>query len=226
MDFLKRALPLYGEGGTERLSEASVMVFGLGGVGAACAEALVRAGVGKLIFVDGDSYSTTNKNRQLYATEETLGKNKAAVAARRAKEINPAVCVEARECFYRPEDESFSFAGVDFVCDCIDDVEAKLSLMERTEALGVPLVSAMGAGGKLDPTRFRVARLSRTHTCPLAKKIRTLARARGLSDVTVVFSDEVSRAVTSPPASVSFVPPVMGFVMAGHAVRNLLQIED
>ncbi len=224
MDFLSRATPLYGEGGKEKLFRATVCVFGLGGVGAACAEALVRAGVGNLIFVDGDSYSETNKNRQLYATDRTLGQNKASVAALRAKEINPAVRAEAREVFYRPG-EPFDFRGVDFICDCIDDVPAKLDLIREATCHEIPVISAMGAGGKLDPTRFFVTDISKTHTCPLAKKMRTELRKMGILHLPVVFSDEVSAAVTNPPSSVSFVPPVMGFVLAGHAVKTLLQEE-
>ena len=221
MDFLSRAVPLYGEGGRERLSRARVCVLGLGGVGAACAEALVRAGVGSLVFVDGDTYSETNKNRQLYATDKTLFQNKALVAALRAREINPAAEVVSRETFYRAGD-AFDFRGVDFICDCIDDVAAKLDLIRSAVEQNTPIVSAMGAGGKLDPTRFRVTDISKTHTCPLAKKMRVELRKMGILHLPVVFSDEVSQAVTTPPSSVSFVPPVMGFVMAGYVVKTLL----
>lgn len=221
MEFLSRSVPLYGEEGVARLQSKTVLVFGLGGVGAACAEALVRAGVGKLIFVDGDTYSVTNKNRQLYAVESTLGENKARVAARRAREINPAVVAEAREVFY-VAGADFDFGGADFICDCIDDVAAKLDIISRANELNVPIISAMGAGGKLDPARFRVADISKTHTCPLAKKMRVELRRRGILHLPVVFSDEVSAAVSVPPSSVSFVPPVMGFVMAGYVVNTLI----
>lgn len=225
MDFLTRSVPLLGEGGLQRLSDSRVLVLGLGGVGAACAEALVRAGVGSLVFADGDCYSASNQNRQLYATGKTLGQNKAAVAAARARSINPQACFEAREFFYKVG-EDFDLAGFDYVCDCIDDVEAKLDLICRAHALSLPILSAMGAGGKLDPTRFRVADIAKTHTCPLAKKMRLELRRRGILHTEVVFSDEVARAVTSPPASVSFVPPVMGFVMAAHVVRTLAGIKE
>lgn len=225
MEFLSRALPLLGEEGLVTLKNATVCVFGLGGVGAACAEALCRAGVGSLVFVDGDEYGVTNKNRQLFATDETLGKNKAEVAALRAKSISSDVRVRAVGDFYRAG-EDFDFAGVDFICDCIDDVEAKLDLVLRANEAGIPIISACGAGGKLDPTRFRVSDISKTHTCPLAKKMRVELRRRGVLHLPVVFSDEVSRAGSSPPASVSFVPPVMGFVMAGYVVKTLLSMED
>lgn len=225
MDFLSRALPLYGEGGIETLQKSCVAVFGLGGVGAACAEALVRAGVGKIVFVDGDSYAPTNKNRQLYATEQTLGENKARVAARRASEISPEIQADAREVFYRAG-EGFDFSGIDYICDCIDDFEAKVDLICRAKERGIAIVSAMGAGGKLDPTRFRVADLAKTHTCPLAKKLRAELRRRGVTHTEVVFSDEEMRVRTSPPSSVSFVPPVMGFVMASCVIKALLHIED
>lgn len=225
MEFLSRAIPLYGDGGADRLLGARVCVFGLGGVGAACAEALIRAGVGSLVFVDGDAFSVTNQNRQLYATSATLGENKAAVAARRAKEINPACSASACEAFYRVED-AFDFSDVDFICDCIDDVPAKLDLIRRATEENVPIISAMGAGGKMDPTRFSVADISKTHTCPLAKKMRTELRKMGILHLPVVFSDEVSAVVTTPPSSVSFVPPVMGFVMAGYVVKTLLNKEE
>lgn len=222
MDFLSRSLPLYPEGGEKRLKDSRVLVFGVGGVGAALSEALVRAGVGHITFVDGDVYSRSNKNRQLYATESTLGENKASVAARRAREISPEIEARAVESFYRAG-EDFDLSEYDYVCDCIDDVEAKLDLICRAQAAGVAILSAMGAGGKLDPTRFRVADIAKTHTCPLAKKMRLALRARGVFHLEVVFSDEAARVRTSPPASVSFVPPVMGFVMAAHVILRLLE---
>lgn len=225
MDFLARSLPLLGKEGLATLKKSRVLVLGLGGVGAACAEALVRGGVGRLVFCDGDAYSPTNKNRQLYATDETLGENKARVAALRAKAINPEIDVEAREVFYRAG-EAFGLENFDYICDCIDDVDAKLDLICRAHEQGTPIISAMGAGGKLDPTRFRVADIAKTHTCPLAKKMRVELRRRGVTHTPVVFSDEISRAVTSPPSSVSFVPPVMGFLMAAEVVRTLCETTE
>ncbi|MBQ2730783.1 MAG: tRNA threonylcarbamoyladenosine dehydratase [Clostridia bacterium] len=225
MDFLARSLPLLGKEGLATLKKSRVLVLGLGGVGAACAEALVRGGVGSLVFADGDAYSPTNKNRQLYATDETLGKNKALVAAHRAKEINPEITVEAREVYFKAG-EDFDLDGFDYICDCIDDVDAKLDLICRACEQKIPIISAMGAGGKLDPTRFRVADIAKTHTCPLAKKMRVELRRRGITHTKVVFSDEISRAVTSPPASVSFVPPVMGFLMAAEVVRTLCETTE
>lgn len=223
MDRLSRSLALYPEDGVARLKGAHVCVLGLGGVGAACAEALIRAGVGHLTFVDGDVYTTSNLNRQLYATRLTLGQNKAAVAAQRAKDIDPKVEVHSIERFYRP-DEPIELSDFDYVCDCIDDVAAKLDLACRAKEAGVALICALGTGGRLDPSRFCVTDLKKTHTCGLAKKMRTELKKRGITHLPCVFSDEVPAAITSPVSSVSFVPPVSGYVMASYVVRSLLDI--
>ncbi len=224
MEFLSRSLPLLGQEGLDRLKRSHVCVVGLGGVGAACAEALVRAGVGHLTFVDGDSYGVTNKNRQLYATDETIGENKAAAAARRAVSISPSVRVRAVGAFHTPE-KPLDVCAFDYVCDCIVSTPDKIDLICRAHEAGTPILSAMGAGGKLDPTRFRVCDLAKTHTCPLAKKMRVELRKRGVAHTKVVFSDEVSLAVTTPPASVSFVPPVMGFILAAEVIKTLALTE-
>ena len=220
MDRFSRSLPLLTEAGLQKLQNARVCVFGLGGVGAACAEALVRAGIGHITFVDGDSYSLSNFNRQLYAEASTLGENKAKVAAARARAICPETEAVAVPSYYVPG-EAFDLSLFDYLCDCIDDVPAKVDLICRAKAENVYILSAMGAGGKTDPARFRVADLAKTNTCPLAKKMRIELKKHGIVHTPVVFSDEPPRAVASPPASLSFVPPAAGFVMAGEVVRTL-----
>ena len=233
-DMFTRTRLLLGDGAVEKLKQAHVAVFGLGGVGGACAEALCRAGVGALTLVDHDTISVTNLNRQLLATRETLGMDKVEAAAARLGSINPDCRVTARRTFFLPETaDEFDFADYDCVVDAVDTVTAKLLLVERARAAGTPIVCAMGAGNKLDPTAFRVADISETRICPLARVMRKELRKRGIErGVKVVYSAEppveIEReAAEGPrqkdvPGSVSFVPGVMGMILAGEAVKDLI----
>jgi tRNA A37 threonylcarbamoyladenosine dehydratase len=217
-----RTEQLLGADAVERLRTSRVALFGLGGVGSFTAEALARAGVGHLLLVDGDNVASSHLNRQLVALHSTLGQPKADVMAARIRDISPAVRVDARRAFYLPENaDDFDLAGFDYVIDAVDTVAAKVELAVRARAVGVPLVSCMGAGNKLDPARFEVADLFATSVCPLCKAMRKALKARGVTALTVVYSRETPAVACRPPGSVSFVPAVAGLILAGVVIRAL-----
>ena len=232
--FLRQEM-LLGPAAMARLREAHVAVFGIGGVGSWCAEALVRGGVGRLTFVDNDELGETNLNRQLIALRSTLGRNKAEVMAERALDIDPDCRVRALPWIYRELDTARFFAGVryDYVVDCIYLVSCKMSLILEARARGIPIVSAMGTGNKLDPSLLRVADVSETRGCPLARVMRKELRARGVKGHTVVYSEEPPRKPTQPeapppgrreiPGSVSWVPSAAGLLLAGYVIRQLTE---
>ena len=177
-----RTRMLVGDDGIERLASASVAVFGLGGVGSYALEALARAGVGRLILVDGDVVAPSNVNRQLIATESTVGMRKTDVAAARVREINPSAKIETYDLFYSAETaDDVPLSGVDFAVDAIDTVRSKLEIIKRCDALGVGLISCMGTGNKLDPTRLEIADIYKTSVCPLAREMRRLCRREGIA---------------------------------------------
>ncbi len=235
MDFGQhtRSVPLLGENGLSRLQSARVAVFGIGGVGGHLCEALARAGVGELHLFDRDTVSLTNINRQAVALHSTVGIPKVEVMKARIADINPDCRVVAHEVFYLPENaDAYDLSGYDYIADAIDTVSAKVELICRAKALNVPIISAMGAGNKLDPSAFRVADLSKTQGCPLARIMRRELGARGIKHLCVVYSEEKPQPSRLPsehgkhtPASLSFVPPVMGMIMAGKIVRELAGIE-
>lgn len=205
---------LLGDGPQERLFHASVALFGVGGVGGFCAEALARAGIGALDLYDDDTVSESNLNRQLIALHSTLGRPKAEVMAERVRDINPACRVRALRMFYLPENAGeVDLSRYDYVVDAVDTVSAKLELAVRCQALGVPLISAMGSGNKLDPSAFSVSDLSKTEGCPLARVMRKELRKRGIHHLKVVWSREEPRAPwpprrrSSPPAGTPAPPP-------------------
>ena len=214
------------------LEKAHVAVFGIGGVGGALCEALVRAGVGEITLVDKDAVDATNINRQLIALHSTVGRPKVEVMRERIADISPACRVYARQEFFLPETaDSFDFSEYSYVADAVDTVTAKLELITRAKAAGVPVISAMGAGNKLDAGAFRVADLYETSVCPLARVMRAECRKRGLSDIPVVYSTEPAYPVRGAqgeahpaPGSISYVPPVVGYLMAGKILRDLLGI--
>lgn len=229
--WLSRSAMLLGEAGVARLERASVAVLGLGGVGSFAAEALARAGIGRLVLIDGDTVSDTNRNRQLAALCSTVGQPKAEVMARRVADINPACRVEARTAYYRGVEGDELPEGLDFAADCIDMVSAKLALAEECARRGLPLISAMGCGNKLDPTRFRVADISKTSVDPLCRVMRRQLRQRGILHLPVVYSEEPPLTPAQPgeaadgrralPGSVSFVPGAAGLILAGYIIRRL-----
>ncbi len=238
-DQFSRMRKVLGEDAPDRLAKCRVAVFGLGGVGGYAVEALARAGVGALDLVDSDRIALSNLNRQILATHATVGRYKTDVACERVLDINPDCSVTVHRVFYLPETRGlFDFARYDYVVDAIDTVAAKLSLIEQAQAAGTPVICALGAGNKLDPTAFRVADIYETSVCPLAKVIRTQCRRRGIRSLKVVYSREEpvhpaayadaedgaepGRQRRSTPGSVSFVPPVMGLILAGEVVKDLL----
>lgn len=242
-----RSQLLLGETGMERLSQAKVAIFGIGGVGGYAAEALARTGVGAFVLVDDDKVCLTNLNRQIIATRKTVGQYKAEVMRDRIWEINPAAQVEVRKCFYLPENaHEFDFTEYSYVVDAVDTVTAKLEIITRAKACGVPVISCMGAGNKLDPTKFQVADIYQTTMCPLARVIRRECKKRGIKKLKVVYSTEQptrpledmriscrTNCICPPgaqhtcterrdiPGSVAFVPSVAGLIVAGEVVNDL-----
>ena len=224
---------IIGEDAVAQLSEKHVAVFGLGGVGSYAVEALARAGVGALTLVDDDVIAESNLNRQLYALHSTVGQFKATLAKARVLDINPACKVEAKVCrFDASTVDRFDFDKYDYVVDAIDTVTSKIALVEVCKAKGVPIICCMGTGNKLDATLFRVADISQTDVCPLAKVMRRELRKCGIATgVKVVYSTEQpivpeqleSTAKRQTPGSVPFVPPVAGMILAGEVVKDLIE---
>ena len=226
-----RTALLLGEAGGNALKKARVAVFGIGGVGGFACEALARAGVGSLLLVDDDTVSESNLNRQLIALRSTIGQPKVSVMAARIADIDPSIAVETRQCFFDETTAgSFDFSAFDYVIDAIDTVSAKVELICRAKAAGTPIVSCMGAGNKLDPTKFVVTDLAKTDTCPLARVLRQRLRKQGIEHLQVVYSTEPPLTPLETiedggrrqlPGSVSFVPSAAGLVAAGAVIRAL-----
>lgn len=235
-----------GDDALEALGRARVAVFGLGGVGGAAVEALARSGVGALDLIDHDTVSISNINRQVMATECTLGQAKATAAARRVSQINPSCLVRPRQMLYTPQTaDAFAFAAYDYVIDALDTVSAKLSVIEEAKRAGTPVISCMGAGNKLDPTLLAVADIADTTVCPLARVIRKELRKRGITGIKAVYSTEPAirpiqtgdsaksrldlpddgiihgHPTTPLPASSAFVPAAAGIIAAATVVRDL-----
>lgn len=240
---------LLGTESIKKLENATVAVFGIGGVGGFAAEALARSGVGNLELIDHDTVSVSNINRQIVALHSTVGKYKVDVLKDRVMDINPDINVTAHKCFYLPETASqFDFSKYDYVVDCIDTVTGKLQLVEAAKAAKVPIICSMGAGNKLDPTAFEVADISKTSVCPLAKVMRRELKKRNIKNVKVVYSKEepVESKVEvqeyhavmqgenensnggrrkSIPGSLAFVPSVAGLILAGEVIKDLTMSE-
>lgn len=235
MDQYDRTRLLVGEAGVERLRRSHVAVFGLGGVGGYAVEALARAGIGKLTLVDHDTFSLTNLNRQILATQDTIGVSKVRTAEARIRAIDPATVVVARETFFLPDTAAdFDFSEYDYVIDAIDTVTGKLALVEACRNAGTPVISCMGTGNKLDASAFRVADIYETSVCPLARIMRKACRQRGIERLKVVYSPEAPvspQAIASEappegrnavPGSLSCVPGAAGLILAGAVIRDLL----
>lgn len=219
----ERTALLIGESGLDILRRARVAVFGVGGVGGYAAEALARAGIGTIDLIDKDIVDETNLNRQIIALHETIGRVKVEVMAERIRQIDPEIVVHPYKMFYLPENaESFDLSSYDYIIDAIDNVTAKLELAVSAKRAQIPLISSMGTGNKLDASGLRIADISKTSGCPLAKIMRKELKQRGIEHLKVVFSDVVP-ARSRPPGSISFVPPVAGLLMAGEVVRDLLK---
>ena len=235
--FSRTAL-LLGEDALRKLGGCRVAVFGVGGVGGHCVEALARSGIGALDLIDNDMICLSNLNRQIIALHSTLGRLKVEVAAERVRDINPDCRVTARAVFYLPETkDSFDFSRYDYVVDCIDTVAGKLALVQQAQEAGTPVISAMGAGNKLDPTRFEVADIYDTSVCPLARVMRTECRRRGIPHLKVVYSKEQpvdpgtggageKGRRRAAPGPVAFVPSVAGLILAAEVVKDLIAREE
>ena len=229
---------LLGSEAMQRLHKAHVAVFGLGGVGGYVVEALARSGIGALDLVDHDTVSLSNLNRQILATADSIGRYKADAAAERVLSIHPECRVHARRCMFLPEIAAeFDFREYDYVVDAVDTVTAKLLLIQECQSVGTPVISSMGTGNKLDPSAFRVADISKTSVCPLARIMRKELRKRGINHVKVVYSTEEPvrprEAVCASereagrrdiPGSVAFVPAAAGLILAGEVIRDLAGI--
>ena len=232
-DMYSRTRLLLGDG-TDDLKSSRVAVFGCGGVGSYIIEALARAGVGEIAVIDGDSVAESNINRQLVADRTTVGQRKAEVARERILRINPDCRAVAYDMFYTAENaDAIDLSHFDYVADAIDTVTSKLEIISRCRAAGVNIISSMGTGNKLDPTRFRISPIEETSVCPLARVMRRELKTRGIIGVRVLWSDEPARAPLtsdgeapapgrrSVPGSVSFVPSCAGLIIAGEIIRTL-----
>lgn len=233
-EIFTRTAALIGDDGVEKLKTARVIVFGLGGVGGHVAEALARSGVGQLDIVDNDVVSLSNINRQIVALHSTVGKKKTEVMAERLRDINPAIRIRTYETFVLPENVAqFDLAAYDYVVDAVDTVSAKIAIVERAKLSGTPVISAMGAGNKLDPTAFRVADISKTDVCPLARVMRRELKKRGVEGVKAAYSIETPAQGTGKktdngkpiPASIAFAPSVMGLIMASEVIKDMIKGE-
>lgn len=247
-----RSQLLVGADAMEELKQANILIFGIAGVGGYVAEALARSGVGHFTLVDDDKICLTNINRQIIATRKTVGKYKAEVMAERIKEINPEAEVEVRKCFYLPENaDTFDFSQYSYVVDAVDTVTAKIEIILQAQSKKIPVISCMGAGNKIDPTKFQVADIYKTTMCPLAKVMRRELKKRGVKKLKVVFSTEKpirpqedmsiscrQHCICPPgtvrkcterrdiPGSMSFVPSVAGLILAGEVIKDLAKIEN
>ena len=251
MDQFSRTRLIFGQEAMDKLRKSRVAVFGIGGVGGYAVEALVRSGIGALDLIDDDKVCLTNLNRQLHATRKTVGKYKVEVAEERVHDINPDCIVTAHKTFFLPDTrDQFDFTLYDYVIDAIDTVSGKLALVEAAGAAGTPIICAMGAGNKTDPTAFRVADIYDTSVCPLARVMRSECRKRGIPRLKVVYSTEPPvRPLEDPaiscrnhcicppdtrkctvrrdiPGSTAFVPSVAGLILAGEVVKDLIRETD
>ncbi len=231
-DRFSRTRILLGQDAMESLSKKKVAIFGIGGVGGYVCEALVRSGIGAFVLVDDDKVCLTNLNRQIIATEKTIGKNKVDVMKERMLDINPDADIEIRKCFFLPENaDGFPFHEYDYVVDAVDTVTAKIELIVRAQKEGVPIISAMGAGNKLDAGRLKVADIYDTRICPLARVMRRELKKRDIKKLKVVYSDEQPVRPIEPvqectgrrdiPGSTAFVPAAAGLLIAGEIVKDL-----
>ena len=232
----ERTSLIIGKDGVEKLNKSKVAVFGIGGVGSYVVEGLVRAGIGDFVLVDNDIVSISNINRQIIATTKTIGKPKVDIAKERILEINPNAKVETYQTFFMPDTEGIIDTSIDYIVDCIDTVTAKIELVVRANKLNIPIISSMGTGNKLDPTKFEVSDIYKTSVCPLAKVMRKELKQRGINSLKVVYSKEEpikkyvakddsnkERQKKNIPGSISFVPSVAGLIIAGEVVKDIIE---
>lgn len=244
MDEFSRTRLLIGQDAMDKLKNAKVAIFGVGGVGGYVVEALARSGVGKLVLIDNDTVSISNINRQIIALHSTIGRYKTEVMKERILDINPNAIVEIHNCFFLPENaDTFDFSAYDYVVDAVDTVTAKIEIIMRSKAAGVSVISAMGAGNKLDATKFEITDIYKTKSCPLAKVMRKELRARGVESLKVLYSTEPAikpceqygerdtkangqpdnrqSVRRSTPGSIAYVPSVAGLLLAGEVINDI-----
>lgn len=226
-DQFDRTRLLIGEEALEKLKNARVAVFGVGGVGGFVVEALVRSGIQAFDLIDNDTVALSNLNRQIIATRDTVGKLKVEVMRDRILSINPQAEVRIHSCFYLPENASeFDFSEYSYVVDAVDTVTAKIDIIMQAQMAGVPVISSMGAGNKMDPTRFEVTDIYKTTVCPLARVMRRELKKRGVKQLKVVYSTEKAiKTGADVPGSIAFVPSVAGLIVAGEVIRDLIGYE-
>jgi len=228
---------LIGKEAVEKIKKTKVAIFGIGGVGSFVVEGLVRAGVQEFILVDHDAVSETNLNRQIIATTKTIGKDKVEVAKERILEINPNANVVIYKEFFMPNTEGILDNTVSYIVDCVDTVTAKIELVQRAKELNIPIISCMGTGNKLDPTKFEITDIYKTSVCPLAKVMRKELKQRGINNLKVLYSkeepiklrNEIDETMQNhivkkqTPGSISFVPSVAGLIIAGEVIKDLIK---
>ena len=220
----ERTSLLVGEEAISKLNNSKVLIFGVGGVGGYVAEALARTGVGSITIVDKDTVSESNINRQIIALHSTVGRDKVDVLKERMLDINPELQVDARKCFFLPENASeFDFSQYDYIVDAVDTVTAKLQIIVQAKEAGVPVISAMGAGNKVHPEMFEIADIYKTEMCPLAKVMRRELKERGIKKLKVVYSKEKPVYKGDVPGSIAFSPSVAGLLMASEVIRDLCE---
>jgi tRNA A37 threonylcarbamoyladenosine dehydratase len=207
----------------ENLSKAKVAIFGIGGVGSYVVESLARVGIGNFILVDKDEVSISNINRQIIATHATIGKAKVEVAKERIFEINPNAKIEIYKEFFMPETEGILDNTIDYIVDCVDTVTAKIELIVRANKLNIPIISCMGTGNKLDPTKFEISDIYKTSVCPLAKVMRKELKNRGIKRLKVLYSKEEAIKTEGNIGSISFVPSVAGLIISGEVVKDFIK---
>ncbi len=222
-----RTEKLIGKEAVNKLENAKVIVFGIGGVGSFAVEGLVRAGVGNLSLVDPDNIDVTNINRQIHSNVNTVGKSKIEVMKQRVLEINPKANVEV----YNPrnlefEEQELIDNSFSYVIDAVDTIKTKINIIEKAKKVGIPVISAMGAGNKIDSTKFEVTDINKTDVCPLARTIRKELRKRNIKDVKVVYSKEEPVIKGQTPASISYVPSICGLIIAGEVIKDIIKNEE
>ncbi len=218
-----RTEKLVGKTGIRKIKKASIIIFGLGGVGSYAVEALARAGVGHLTIVDGDSINETNLNRQLFALHSTIGKQKTEVARKRLADINKKLIIDDLNLFYNEKTAAdIKLDDYDYIVDAIDTVSSKLLLIEQAFKLGVPIISSMGTGNRLNPTKLCITDINKTSGCPLARVIRQELRKRDIPFLKVVYSSEEPIIKERQPASISFVPAVAGMLLVSEVIKDIL----
>lgn len=236
-DFYSRTKLLIGEAGLNKLQKVKVAIFGIGGVGSFVAEGLIRSGIQNFILIDNDTISESNINRQIHSTTKTIGKYKVDVMKQRMLEINPSANIETYKDFYIPNNRgNILDNSINYIIDCIDTITSKIDLVLQAEKLNIPIISAMGTGNKLDPTKFEVADIYKTSVCPLAKVMRKELKARGVKKLKVVYSKEepikvhtsdgkniIGENGKAVPGSISFCPSVAGLIIASEAVKDLIK---